>query len=126
MIQIDWQSRIPIYEQLVRGVVRLRSLGVLSSGEQLPSIRSLASSLGVNPNTVQKAYQMLETQQIIYSVSGKGSFVSPANGASEQLLKATEQRVRGVLSEAALTGLPKKTATRIVDEIYEERSAHND
>lgn len=125
MIQIDWQSRTPIYDQLIRGVVRLKSLGVLQPGEKLPSVRSLAGQLGVNPNTVQKAYQMLETQGVIYSVSGKGSFISDSMGASDELLQAAEERVRNVLAEAAQTGVQKKRVLDITDEIYDRQAAGN-
>ena len=82
MLTIDLQSRQPIYEQLVRGLSELVSLGALAPDEQLPSVRSLARDLGVNPNTVQKAYQELERSGVIYSVAGKGSFVSPGPAAA--------------------------------------------
>ena len=55
----------------------LSLLGVLDQNEQLPSVRALAREIGVNPNTVAKAYQELERQGIIYTVPGRGSFVSP-------------------------------------------------
>ena len=58
-------------------VERYISLGVLKDGDRLPSVRNLALKLGVNPNTVAKAYQELERQGIIYTVPGRGSFVSP-------------------------------------------------
>lgn len=118
MIQIDWQSRTPIYDQLIRGVVRLKALGVLQPGEKLPSVRSLAGRLGVNPNTVQKAYQMLEAQGVIYSVSGKGSFLSERQGASDELLLAAEDRVRKAMTEAAQTGVQKKRVLMIADEVF--------
>ncbi len=118
MMQIDWQSRTPIYDQLIRGVVRLKALGVLQPGEKLPSVRSLAGQLGVNPNTVQKAYQMLEAQGVIYSVSGKGSFLSDQPGASEELLRAAEDRVRKAVTEAAQTGVQKPRVLAIADEVF--------
>lgn len=77
MIKIDLQSRTPIYEQLQEQILRLSLLGVLDQNELLPSVRALAREIGVNPNTVAKAYQELERQGIIYTVPGRGSFVSP-------------------------------------------------
>ena len=74
MFKLDTQSRTPIYEQLKAQITELVVIGALEPGSQLPSVRSLARDLGVNPNTVQKAYQDLERDQVIYSVSGKGSF----------------------------------------------------
>lgn len=79
LINIDLQSRIPIYEQLRRGIIELIIKGVLKENDQLPSIRSLAKELNINPNTIAKAYQMLEHDKIIYSTMGRGSFVSPVN-----------------------------------------------
>ena len=77
MIKLDLQSRVPLYEQLQEQIIRLSLMGVLEANEQLPSVRSLAHEVGINPNTVAKAYQELERQGIIYTISGRGSFVSP-------------------------------------------------
>ena len=77
MFTLDYQSRLPIYEQLYKSIIKMASLGVMEPNEKLPSVRVLGQQLGVNPNTVQKAYQMLERDQIIYSIPGKGSFISP-------------------------------------------------
>jgi len=79
MFNIDLQSRVPIYEQLRKGIAELIIKGVLKENDQLPSIRSLAKELGINPNTIAKAYQSLEHDGIIYSTMGRGSFVSPSN-----------------------------------------------
>ena len=76
MFTLNFQSRQPIYEQLYDNVVRLAALGVLKPEEQLPPVRTLAAQLGVNPNTVSKAYQLLERDGIIYSAIGRGSFVA--------------------------------------------------
>ena len=67
MIQIDLQSRVPLYEQLQEQIIRLSMLGILDENQQLPSVRALAREVGVNPNTVAKAYQQLEQQGIIYT-----------------------------------------------------------
>ena len=55
MIKLDLQSRVPLYEQLLEQIIRLSLMGVLEANEQLPSVRSLAREVGVNPNTVAKA-----------------------------------------------------------------------
>lgn len=78
MFTLDVQSRLPIYEQLKNNILRLAALGVLQPHEQLPSVRSVARQLGINPNTVQKAYAELEREGVLYSMPGKGSFLSPA------------------------------------------------
>lgn len=77
MLQLDFRSRVPVYEQLTEKVKELIVHKVLKADEQLPSVRELALELTVNPNTIQKAYRELERQGYIYSVPGKGSFVKP-------------------------------------------------
>lgn len=75
MFELDLRSREPIYEQLVEKIKELIINRVLKPDEQLPAVRTLASELTVNPNTIQKAYRELEARGYIYSVPGKGSFV---------------------------------------------------
>jgi GntR family transcriptional regulator len=75
------KSRIPIYEQLYKRIIEHIAQGVLKADDPLPSIRKLAMELGVNPNTVSKAYSSLESDGIIYSTSTKGSRVMD-NGES--------------------------------------------
>ena len=65
MVLLDYKSRLPIYEQLYHGIIRLAALGAMGAGDPLPSVRALAQELGVNPNTVQKAYQLLERDGVI-------------------------------------------------------------
>lgn len=77
MIIIDYQDRTPIYEQLVNRFQMLIIKGILKPDEQMPSVRKLATDLSINPNTIQKAYTMLEQQGFIYPVKGRGNFVSP-------------------------------------------------
>lgn len=76
MFNIDLQSRIPIYEQLRKNIIELVAKGVLKENDQLPSIRSLAKELNINPNTIAKSYQILEHDGIIYSNMGRGSFIA--------------------------------------------------
>lgn len=76
MLTVNFQSRTPVYQQLYDDVVRLASLGVLKSNTKLPPVRVLATELGINPNTVSKAYKMLKADGYIYSTVGRGSFVS--------------------------------------------------
>ncbi len=76
MLQLDFKSGTPIYDQIVLKVIKLKMLGALKAGDALPSVRALASKLGINPNTVMRAYAILEEKGVIYSVTGKGSFIS--------------------------------------------------
>ena len=77
MFTLDYQSRLPIYEQLYKSIIKMASPGVMEPNETLPSVRVFGQHLGVNPNTVQTASQTLDRDQIIYSIPGKGSFISP-------------------------------------------------
>lgn len=124
MIQLDLQSRVPIYEQLVKNIIRLKSLGVLKPESQLPSVRSLATELGVNPNTVQKAYQTLEARGIIFSVSGRGSFISSSESVDNELRLAAEKSLKSAVSEAYSLGISKSRAIEICEAVYSERGAN--
>lgn len=76
MIVLDYRDRRPLYEQVTERLQELMFQGVLPEDTQLPSVRSLATELSINPNTIQRAYGELERQGYIYSVKGKGSFVA--------------------------------------------------
>lgn len=76
IIIVDVKSRVPIYEQIISSVKSSVIDGLFLPDEPLPSVRTLAGELAINPNTIQKAYSELERQGIVYSVPGKGSFVS--------------------------------------------------
>ncbi len=76
MILIDYKDRRPIYEQVAEKLSELMLMGILPQDSQLPSVRSLATDLSINPNTIQRAYAELEREGYIYSVKGRGSFVS--------------------------------------------------
>lgn len=78
MFQIDLKSRKAIYEQVSDNFKRLITSGVLRQDEKVPSVREMAKTLTVNPNTIQKAYRDLEQQGYIYTVLGQGSFIAAA------------------------------------------------
>ena len=96
MITIDLKSSVPIYEQLYKKISELIIKGILSENDQLPGVRTLAKDLGVNPNTVSKAYQELERNGIIYSVSGRGCFVAAVDHSAvrEGILEDFDKAVR--------------------------------
>lgn len=120
MIQLDLQSRMPIYQQMVQRISELVALGAYAPDEQLPSVRSVARELGVNPNTVQKAYQELERQGVLYSVSGRGSFVTPGNGANTQLREQTLTRLRAAIEETKRMGVHLKDVVTMAHQVYGE------
>ena len=71
MITIDYQSKLPLYEQIAKRFQTLILKGALPPDSQMPSVRSLAMDLSINPNTIQKAYSLLEQERYIYPVKGR-------------------------------------------------------
>ena len=122
MFKLDLQSRLPIYEQLYQNVVRMSALGVLQPGERLPAVRALAGELGINPNTVQKAYQMLERDGIICSMSGKGSYLTENAAAVEQKKEKVRQSLFRVLQNAMEIGFTEPEVFEQVRTFFSERS----
>lgn len=109
MYSIDLQSRIPIYEQLYKKVVELVLKGELKAGDKLPSVRELAKNLGVNPNTVSKAFQLLERDNVIYSLAGRGSFISNIN--TDTVKENAFVDFDRAVSEALNAGITKEELT---------------
>lgn len=116
MFQLDFKSGVPICDQIVNGFIKLKALGVLKGGDQLPSVRALASKFSVNPNTVQKSYAILEANGIIYSVKGKGSFVSDDENAAKAVLQSAKQEFVLAVQHAADLGLAYNQMITIIKE----------
>lgn len=76
LIQLNYRDAKPIYEQIKEGLKHLLISRAIKTGEKLPSVRELAASLAINPNTIQRAYKELENEGYIYTVSGKGTFAA--------------------------------------------------
>ena len=95
MVHLDYRDIRPIYSQIVEGFRQQIAGGILKEGEKLPSVRELAASLAINPNTIQRAYRELESQGVIVTVPGKGCFVCGGNGPeqSQQLLEVFDSTV---------------------------------
>lgn len=121
MFALDFQSRLPIYEQLYKSITQIAALGALEKGKPLPSVRALAQELGINPNTVQKAYAMLERDGIIYSVPGKGSFLSNDASALERHKRLVSEQLRAAVRSAAECGMTKKDIITQVTAAFDER-----
>lgn len=97
MIHIDNNSSKPIYEQIYDQFVKLIISKVLKPDEKLPSVRELASIIRINPNTIQKAYKMLENNNYIYSLKGKGNFVKDDDELYKIYLKSIENELRKLI-----------------------------
>ena len=114
MLNLDYRDPRPIYEQVRDGLRRLMVTGVIREGEKLPSVRSLAGTLAINPNTIQRAYEQLEKEGYLRSVPGKGSFASPSTGVDDgrrQDLLTAFDRTAAELLYLVLT--PEELAARI-------------
>ena len=120
MFILDLKSRVPIYEQLKNRTLELIMAGVLEQDSQLPSVRSLARDLGVNPNTIQKAYQDMEKEGIIYSVAGKGSFVNDINSVKQKEVGLAFDHLETVLKQLRDAKADKAQILRCVERIFAE------
>jgi GntR family transcriptional regulator len=120
MLYIDYKSGLPIYEQVYNGILQLVSLGVLQPGAQLPSVRSVAAEAGVNPNTVQKAYAMLERDGIIVSVPGRGSFLAEQEELVDVRRKAALDELRAAVAAAVQIGVAKEEILKAVEAHFEK------
>lgn len=113
LINLDYQSRTPIYEQIVNNVEKYVALGILKEKEQIPSIREMASSIGVNPNTVKKSYDILESKGIIRTISTKGTFISEnTKKTTQDKIEKEINHIRDEINELTKLGIS-------VDEIIE-------
>ena len=115
VIAIETLDRRPIYEQLVECIRQNVLHGIMTPGEQLPSVRALAVELAINPNTIQKAYTELERLGIITSIPGRGSFIADnvkklADHNREQLLG----ELKRTLAEVRDAGVPRGEAERLI------------
>lgn len=122
MIRPDYKSGKSLHEQIEDEMKRLIISGAMKPDEQLPSVRELSVSMTVNPNTVQRAYKQLEQDGFIYSIKGKGNFVSTLSKTesvkrSEELRAAISEAVR----ELAFLGEDKDAVKELIDQIYREK-----
>ena len=118
MITIDIQSRIPVYEQIEEQVIWLINSGVYEPDFKLPSLRSLSGELKLNINTVKRAFQELEAKGCVYSVQGKGGFVSSLQRPNENLKAEALENLRTAVRSARAKGVTQKEIQSVVDEFY--------
>ena len=112
LITIDIRSRTPIYEQIYKSVCADIARGILKEDDKLPGARTLAKELGLNPNTVAKAYSMLERDGIIYSSAGRGCFVA---GGGESAHRRLEGELVDKLREALDGGITRERIIELID-----------
>lgn len=120
MISIDTRSREPLYLQLETQIIRLINLGVYESNSPLPSIRAMACELGINPNTVARAYKNLEQKNIIYTVVGKGVFVS--SNTNDQIKVVKLNHLEKTLKLMKSSGISKQDVMNIINSVWREQN----
>ena len=116
MIVLDYRDRRPLYEQVTEKLEELMFSGVLPPDSRLPSVRSMATELSINPNTIQRAYAELERQGYIYSIQGKGSFVSDGRYLAEGIRKDWEKHFDAAIEEGLRIGVSYQDMIKILEE----------
>lgn len=110
MLRIDFRDSRPIYEQVADGIEDLAMHGAMQPDEQLPSVRQLAVELSINPNTIQRAYSELENRGVIYSVKGRGNFISSdCTGLRQRRLDEIAQQIAALARTARELGADEAT-----------------
>lgn len=118
MIILDYKDRRPIYEQVTEKLKELMLLGIMKENEPLPSVRSLAMDLSINPNTIQRAYAELERGGFIYTIKGKGSFVAESGAMRENRKKEVLVQVSEIIDEAIRLGISDQEIKNMVEIQY--------
>ena len=126
MILLDYRDKRPIYEQMVEKLERLIVSGGLEQGSKMPSVRSLAVELAVNPNTVQRAYTLLEQEGYLYTVSGRGSFVAPEREWRDGQLRRVLTEWVAMTRKARDAGLAQEVLREQLATVYSRADMEED
>ncbi len=121
MIHLNYRDSSPIYEQIKLQLRRMILSGAIREGEQLPSIRDLASGLSINPNTIQRAYRELEAEGYILSLPGKGSFAAGIQNIAPEQVSGLMKKLEENLTELKLTGVKAGEVRKAVDRVFGEK-----
>ena len=115
-IKIDPADGVPIYRQIVNQIRYSVASGLLEPGEELPTIRALALTLRVTPNTIVKAYEELESAGVVQKRHGSGTFVSGERTrlADRERRRIIEQRIDALLAEAHHLGFSLEELFRLI------------
>ena len=120
MLHLDYRDPRPIYEQIRHEFMRLILSGAIAPGEKLPSVRDLAGTLSINPNTIQRAYRELEAAGYLISVPGKGSFAAESSPLQVQKKQELFAQIRSLAREAAALGATRDELLAQLDAKEEE------
>ena len=120
MIVLDYQDRRPLYEQVTEKFRTLIYQGVLPADSRIPSVRQLAMELSIKPNTIQRAYMMLEQEGLIYPVKGKGNFVADTQKIQEESKENFRQEFLELVRKGNHTGFEEEELIALVQRGYKE------
>ena len=117
VLQLDYRDARPIYEQVKDGLRKLVVTGAIQERERLPSVRQLAATLAINPNTIQKAYEALEAEGYVYTVPGRGTFATAQTDVSRERREELLKQFDAVAAELKFLGVPAdELAKRLMKE----------
>ena len=117
------EAGMPIYLQILYFIERGAVAGTIADGDELPSRRVLSALLGINPNTVQKAFRLLEEEGLIESRSGAKSFMTlNTDKISELRVSLLTADIRGLTEALKRTGIDKAEALRLIDRFWDEEA----
>ncbi|WP_068614296.1 GntR family transcriptional regulator [Paenibacillus tuaregi] len=127
IIELDMQSDTPIYTQLINQIIEGIASGRLQPGEALPSVRSLASDIGINLHTVNKAYTLLKQEGFILVHRQKGVVVNPDGmpSVTPEFLEQQRRQLKSIIAEAICRGMTKEQLIDITGSIYSELMPDN-
>ena len=120
MIQLNYRDAKPIYEQIKDGLRHLIISNAIGADERLPSVRELASSLAINPNTIQKAYRELEQEGYTYSISGKGTFAAAGVNVTNARIDELWHKFDDAVTELMYLSVQSDSLTQRIMELEEE------
>ena len=120
MILLDYRDKRPIYEQVTEKLQNLIVRGALEPDSKLPSVRSLALELTVNPNTIQRAYMELEEKGYIYTVKGRGNYVAKESEWRESREQLIDEETKTLAKHALEAGISKEYLISRLETYYEE------
>ena len=116
MIILDYRDTRPLYEQIVDKFQMLILSGALEPNSRMPSVRSLAVELSINPNTIQRAYSELERNGFLYTVKGKGNYVAYSDSLKDVRKQEILEKLRDLKKEALSMGMTVKELTEFLEQ----------
>ena len=121
MVHLDYRDGRPIYAQIVDGIREQIAAGILQPGEKLPSVREMATTLAINPNTIQRSYRSLELEGWIATVPGKGCFVCGSSQTKQREQERLLQQLDEMVSQLTAMGM---TRQQILEHISKGEDSH--